>query len=196
MSLQVLGPKPYFWQWDIGQKLVVDNPDCGEVHFDNGTTDLAPVVRIKTDQDGKRVAEVPNILLQSAKTLKAYLFQETESGAMTSTLYTFMVLPRPKPEDYVYTETEVLSYSSLVKRIDQIEKNGVSEEQIATAVEVYLEENPAGVNFEVDGTTLKLENNILSVNTTNAMEQDNTQPITSAGVYATVGNIEALLQTI
>lgn len=44
--------------------------------------------------------------------------------------------------------------------------------------------------------TLKFEKGILSVNTTNDMEQDNTLPITSAGVYATVGNIEALLKTI
>lgn len=44
--------------------------------------------------------------------------------------------------------------------------------------------------------TLKLENGILSVNTTNDMEQDNTLPITSAGVYTAVGNIEVLLKTI
>lgn len=76
-------------------------------------------------------------------------------------------------------------------------KNGVSDEQIAQAVADYLTENPidTGVQFETDAT-LKLENGILSVNTTDQMEQDNTLPITSAGVYATVGNIEALLKTI
>ena len=61
----------------------------------------------------------------------------------------------------------------------------------------YLEENPidVGVQFETD-KTLTLKDGILSVNTTDQMEQDNTLPITSAGVYATVGNIEALLKTI
>lgn len=142
MSLQVLGQKPYFWQWDTGQKLVVDNRDCGEVHFDNGTTDKALVVQIKSDKDGNRVAEVPNILLQMAKPLKAYLFQETENGAMTSTLYPFQVLARAKPEDYVYTETEILSYSNLARRINELEKNGVSAEQIGAAVEKYMGENP------------------------------------------------------
>lgn len=53
----------------------------------------------------------------------------------------------------------------------------------------------SGGSFTTDAT-LKLEDGILSVNTTNEMEQDNTLPITSAGVYATVGNIEALLKTI
>lgn len=52
-----------------------------------------------------------------------------------------------------------------------------------------------GVAFKTDNT-LRLKDGILSVNTTNDMEQDNTLPITSAGVYATVGNIEALLKTI
>lgn len=50
-------------------------------------------------------------------------------------------------------------------------------------------------NFQID-ETLTLKNGVLSVNTTNDMEQDNTLPITSAGVFATVGNIEALLKTI
>ena len=49
--------------------------------------------------------------------------------------------------------------------------------------------------FETD-ETLTLKEGVLSVNTTDLMERDNTLPITSAGVYATVGNIEALLNTI
>lgn len=49
--------------------------------------------------------------------------------------------------------------------------------------------------FKTDDT-LTLKDGILSVNTTDQIEQDNTLPITSAGVYATVGNIEALLKTI
>lgn len=52
-----------------------------------------------------------------------------------------------------------------------------------------------GVDFKID-ETLTLKNGILSVNTTDQMEQDNTLPMTSAGVFATVGNIEALLKTI
>lgn len=52
-----------------------------------------------------------------------------------------------------------------------------------------------GVAFETDDT-LKLENGILSVNRAEAVEEDNTLPITSAAVYAEVGNINALLETI
>lgn len=52
-----------------------------------------------------------------------------------------------------------------------------------------------GIQFRTD-ETLTLQDGVLSVNTTDLMEQDNTLPITSAGVYATIGNIEALLKTI
>lgn len=72
-------------------------------------------------------------------------------------------------------------------------------EEIDQELEADFEEvqtvNTGGVAFQTD-ETLKLENGILSVNTTDEMEKDNTLPITSAGVYATVGNIEALLKTI
>ncbi len=52
-----------------------------------------------------------------------------------------------------------------------------------------------GHTFKTDNT-LKLENGVLSVNTANSVDQDNSLPVTSAAVYATVGNIEALLKTI
>lgn len=68
---------------------------------------------------------------------------------------------------------------------------------VEKAVQDYLEANPPtdGVNFETD-KTLTLVDGILGVNTTNDVHQDNTLPITSAGVAATVGNIEILLTTI
>ena len=40
------------------------------------------------------------------------------------------------------------------------------------------------------------QSGVLSVTKANAVEQDNTHPITSAAVYTEIGNIDALLQTI
>ena len=56
-------------------------------------------------------------------------------------------------------------------------------------------EEAGGISFEVD-ETLTLANGILSVNTADDVEKDNTLPVTSAAVYAEVGNINALLETI
>lgn len=54
----------------------------------------------------------------------------------------------------------------------------------------------SGVSFTTDKTLKLSADNVLSVNTTNDAEKDNTLPITSAGVAATVGNIEIILKTI
>ena len=56
---------------------------------------------------------------------------------------------------------------------------------------------PGGdMSFAIDNKTLIVENGVLRVNTINEVQQDNTQPITSAAVYTTVGNISAILDTI
>lgn len=53
-----------------------------------------------------------------------------------------------------------------------------------------------GKPFDTIGAGLKVVDRVLEVDTTNAVEQDNTKPITAAAVYAEVGNINALLATI
>ena len=52
-----------------------------------------------------------------------------------------------------------------------------------------------GKYLETDHT-LVVRDGILGVNTTDVAEEDNTQPITSAGVHTVVGNIGAILDTI
>lgn len=194
-TLKVIGSALY--QWEIGRKIRVLS-SVGDravmVQFAHPGDKEALSVTPR-EENGVIVADVPNILLQSGDKIVAFLVEVDANCVETTRHSVFRVVNRPKPADYIYTETEVLNYHTLVGRIEQIEQNGVSEEQIAKAVERYLDENPAGVNFETDNT-LTLKDGILSVNTTDQMEQDNTLPITSAGVYATVGNIEALLKTI
>lgn len=73
------------------------------------------------------------------------------------------------------------------------------QQEYPTAVEQALEAaNKILSVYTFDGVdeTLKVTDGILGVNTTNVVEQDNTQPVTSAAVHMTVGNINALLETI
>ena len=56
-------------------------------------------------------------------------------------------------------------------------------------------EASGGVQFTTD-ETLSLKDGVLSVNTAQQPEPDNTLPITSAAVHTAVGNIEIILQTI
>ena len=197
ITMKIIGTQ--LFQWEVGRQLQIlplQNMRVDSVHFSNPGDLVALVVEPK-EVNGMIVADIPNVLLQSGENLVVYSVNISSDCTETLRECIFPVRKRAKPSDYVYTETEILEYRTLAKRIDEIEKNGVSEKQIATAVEKYLEENPvdSGVDFKTE-TTLKLENGILSVNTTNDIEQDNTLPITSAGVFTTVGNIEVLLKTI
>lgn len=144
MNLKTEAGKNSFYQWDTNQQLIVeDAPDCQEVHFSHRGDPAALVCSIY-EADGERVVDVPNILLQQDKPITAYLFSRADDSNRTCHAWSFLVIGRPQPEDYVYTETEVLTYKALEERIIALEEGGgtVTDEQIATAVESYLAENP------------------------------------------------------
>ena len=151
MELKINDGRNCFYQWDTGQSLIVeDHGLCTEVHFCNKNTVNTLVCKIK-ESDGKRIVDVPNILLQEAERITAYLFYDGEDGSKTKCVHSFLVINRQKPEDYVYTETEILKYETLANRIAELEKNGASSEQIADAVEEYMAEHPVeGGSVELD----------------------------------------------
>lgn len=74
------------------------------------------------------------------------------------------------------------------------EEQSLTEEQKAQARKNIGAD--VGVNFTTDETLTLSDDGILSVNTADDVEQDNTLPVTSAAVFAEVGNINALLETI
>lgn len=47
-----------------------------------------------------------------------------------------------------------------------------------------------------EGSNISIVDNVISVITADAPEQDNTKPITSAAVHTQIGNIQVLLETI
>lgn len=147
--LKIYGERSHFWQWDINQKLKVDAGHACEIHYRDPNGQTAFVVDTYT-LDGQTVADVPNILLQDGSAVLAWVYI-CEGHECTKHEARFDVWPRQKPADYVYTETEVKSYEALAKRIDEIEKAGVSEESVSKAVEKYLDENPVDALPPVTG---------------------------------------------
>ena len=90
----------------------------------------------------------------------------------------------------------------VINKVDSIETfNKMKELGLIKEDEFYLiSESPqsgggGGTAFEVD-ETLSLKDGILSINTTDVSEEGNKLPVTSAAVQASIGNIDALLQTI
>ena len=94
-------------------------------------------------------------------------------------------------------------YEELLKRVEDAEE--IDPEEIRAAIDAYLRENPIDVEIMSEtvagiakvGDNLKIDSEgRLSVDTADNAEEDNTRPITSAAVYTTLGNIDALLGTI
>lgn len=111
-----------FYQWDLNQKVIVET-ECSQVHFCNRTGDCSLVVDTY-ELNGKTVANVPNLLLQSAKniTIFAYLCDGEEQYTLLSEV--FSVTQRTRPDDYAYTETEIRTWNALEERIAELEENG------------------------------------------------------------------------
>lgn len=157
-----------FRQWDTGRQLIVADPVCGEVHFCNGTSDCSLRGEI-IEQDGKRVTHVPDILLQTALRISVFAYVKDSNGGYTQRAVSFEVLPRTKPDDYIYTEPEKQTWEKLEKRIEALENGGtgaVDPEDIQQAVEDYLTEHPDAVSSlpeiteEAEGKYLRVKNGV------------------------------------
>ena len=145
MNLKMVTGKDSFYQWDTNQYLEAEGlAENQEVHFCRKHDTVALVCRVRK-ADGKLIVDVPNELLQTGEPITAYVFTRDETGNRTCHAQSFNVLPRVKPADYVYTQTEVLSYQQLDVRLNALEGEGLSK-----AVADYLEKNPvqAGATAE------------------------------------------------
>lgn len=135
---KIFNGREAFYQWDLNQKLIVNDNTINEVHFCNRTDDCSLVCEVY-EADGLRLVDVPNILLQDTFAVKVYAVCED----YTKLCATYKVLARTKPADYVYTETEVKTWEALEKKIEE----GITDEKIEEVVTDYLAANPpkAGV---------------------------------------------------
>ena len=122
--------REHFFQWDLNQKLIVLDDTINEVHFCNKTDECSLVVAVE-EYEGERVANVPNVLLQDSWTIHAYAF----AANYTKVEQCFKVVPRSKPADYLYTETEIATLEKMEQAIDRIEEN------IGEVARDYLTEN-------------------------------------------------------
>lgn len=118
--MRINNGRSHFYQWDLNQRLIGDGLEVGdEVHFANALSTEAQVVRAYAQEDGTVVADVPNKLLQASCPIVAYRYIRTGDSEHTVETTTFTVQKRPKPSDYIYTETEVKSYEQLAEKVKE-----------------------------------------------------------------------------
>lgn len=112
--MQILDGRSHFYQWDFGIKLTSPDLKVGdEVHFHNKIIS-EPLTTKAYEDGGQVVVDVPNILLQNDVPLFVFQYVFTEESGYTNTCVAFKVLTRPKPADYVYTETEIITVKGYV----------------------------------------------------------------------------------
>lgn len=105
----------FLTQWDIDRKVVISGLDGIEgvkVHFASPDDDHGAYVVDPVEQDGTVYADVPNILLTEPGRVDVFVYT-----TYTRVRAALMVFPREKPDDYVYTETEVLNFRKLANDI-------------------------------------------------------------------------------
>lgn len=91
-----------FWQWDTKQKLIVLDDRITEVRFSNRNMEHSKRRIVYTDNDGIRVCNVPDILLQLPKNLVAYACIKRDDGSIsTIKSVKFAVARQPIPSDYI-----------------------------------------------------------------------------------------------
>ena len=115
------------WQWDTGRQIKItpgENAIVDEVHFSNAYSKDALVVKPQVNTQGNIVADIPNILLWQVFPINIYVVMEFPNGKGTIYEEQLKINPRKKPSDYAYTETEILNYLDLEKRIKALEEKG------------------------------------------------------------------------
>lgn len=99
------------------------------------------------------------------------------------------------------TDLVAKTYTAELRVVDVPDVDGEIAQQYPTILQDHeariedLEENGPGPGYKI-GDGLILQGGVLSVDTINEVEEDNTKPVTSGAVYMQLGNVEALLANI
>ena len=108
-----------FWQWDTKQKLIVLDERITEVRFSNKDMEHSKRRPVYTD-NGLRICNVPDILLQLPKNLIAYACIKNADGTCsTEKAVKFAVNKQPIPTDYVCEPDAVME--SILERLELLE---------------------------------------------------------------------------
>lgn len=195
MTITIADGRGALWQWDTGRRVkITDGNDVKQVHYQNKC--FGRSVDVDVGDDGTAI--IPDELLQDWHPLTAYAYVTDDAGGFTKVQVDFAVHKRARPSDYVYTPTDQMTLQSIQRQIgDLADLTTENKSTIVAAINEVARSGGGGTKYQIgNGLILDAKTNTLAVDTADAVERDNTKPITSAGVYLEIGNINALLATI
>ncbi len=195
MTITLADGRGALWQWDTGRRAkITDGDGVKQIHYQNRCFGCS--VDVDVEDDGTAI--IPAELLQDWHPLTAYAYITDDTGAYTVVQQDFIVHKRAKPSGYVYTPTEHAGFDRLRSEIGDLDDLTTSAtDSLVAAINEVARSGGGGTKYQIgNGLILDAKTNTLAVDTADAVERDNTKPITSAGVYLEIGNINALLATI
>ena len=194
MAITIADGRGALWQWDTRRRVRVDDSSVKQVHYQNKC--FGRSVDVDVGDDGTAI--IPDELLQDWHPLTAYAYVTDDAGGYTKVQVDLVVHKRARPSDYVYTPTEHAGFDRLRSEIGNLDDLATEDKStIVAAINEAARSGGGGTKYQIgNGLILDAKTNTLAVDTADAVERDNTKPITSAGVYLEIGNINALLATI
>lgn len=107
------------YQWDT-KRVIEIYPEAGykvdEVHIYSSDVYPYALVLNAWSVDGKTFAKIPDLLLQFDSNIGIYIVMSNSRGKRTIEHKNVTVKWRAKPENYVFTETEIEGYESPISK--------------------------------------------------------------------------------
>ena len=198
MIITIADGRGALWQWDTGRRVKVADAAVEQVHYQNRC--FGSTIDVDVGTDGTAI--IPDELLQDWHPITVYAYTTDDTGGYTKVQTVLLVYKRAKPADYVYTPTEQKTLEDMQRQIgDLADLTTEAKDNLVAAInEAATCANPAtteSLGLIKVGANLKItKDGVLTVDTADAVEQDNTKPVTSAAVHTEIGNIEVLLAAI
>ena len=165
--------------------------------FSNGKT---TVDVLAANWDGDTVPVPHEVLAVPGRHARVGVYGADESGVVLPTVWVSLgkVQPGADPSGDASADPSLPVWAQLQKQIGDLDDlKTYNKGNLVDAINEARSSGGSGGGYTIgDGLKLDAATNTLSVDTAEAVEKDNTKPVTSAAVYTEVGNINALLATI
>lgn len=151
--------------------------------------------------DGNKVVVPHEILADAGPIARVGVYGANADGLILPTVWVTLgkVMPAAEPSGDPGADPTLPIWAQLQNQIGDLDDlKTYNKGNLVDAInEARSSGGSGGGGYTIgDGLKLDAETNTLSVDTAEAVEKDNTKPVTSAAVYTEVGNINALLATI
>ena len=150
--------------------------------------------------DGNKVVVPHEILADAGPIARVGVYGANADGLILPTVWVTLgkVMPAAEPSGDPGADPTLPIWAQLQNQIGDLDElKTYNKGNLVDAINEARSSGGTGGGYNIgSGLKLDAETNTLSVDTAEAVEKDNTKPVTSAAVYTEVGNINALLATI